>query len=308
MNEACESVQLSARGKGIELTVRPPEEKLTICGDHARLRQTIWNLLSNALRFTSSGGVIEVAVLREEGAAVVSVRDTGTGVDPEFLPIMFERFRQADASTTRRYGGLGIGLALVKQLTELHGGSVSAASEGLGKGTTITVRYPLSADTPVAGESAPPASTAVWDEDAAVNLSGVRVLVVDDEADALELARRVLRDSQADVVTAGSAQEALELIESANPDVLVSDIGMPGQDGYELLRRVRELASPALRSMPAVAVTAFARAEDRERILAAGFQAHLAKPIELRTFLMTIASVVKREPLSSSEPEQPVAA
>jgi CheY-like chemotaxis protein len=226
----------------------------------------------------------------------ISVADTGQGIRPEFLSFVFDRFRQADATTTRWHGGLGIGLSIVKQLVELHGGNVRVDSAGEGKGTTFVVTLPLSAVHPrddgqwlhpASAHGPPPIS-------ANVDLTGLRVLVVDDEIDTCKLIRRVLEDYHANVVTASSVAEALPLLESSRPDVLVSDIGMPDVDGYEFLRRVRALGPARGGKIPAIALTAFARSEDRTRALMAGYSVHVSKPVEPQELMATVASLAGR--------------
>lgn len=248
----------------------------------------MWNLLSNAVKFTPAGGAVDISLRRCSGLVELRVSDTGQGIEPAFLPHLFERFRQADASMTRRHGGLGLGLAIVKELVELHGGTVQAESAGTGKGASFTVRLPLveaPADQPEARRSllTPPEPEA---------LHGVKVLVVDDEPDALELMRRILAERGAEVTTAASAVEALAAIIRERPDVLVSDIGMPDVDGYELIRRVRGLDLQRGGAVPAVALTAYVRPEDAGQALAAGYQAHLPKPSDPSRLIATIARLV----------------
>jgi len=259
-------------------------------GDPARLQQVVWNLLSNAVKFTPSGGRVEVTVEGGPTHIEIAVEDSGDGIPAEFLPHLFDRFRQADGSITRRHGGLGLGLSIVRHLTEAHGGEVLAASDGPGRGARFRVRLPLQAaaagpDMPCFPDLLPAEGT---------DLSGVRVLVVDDEQDSRELLRRILEDCGAQVRTAPSAEAALELLPLQRPDVLVSDIGMPGTDGYELLRRVRLMGAAQGGDVPAIAVTAFARTEDRVRALRAGYSVHVAKPMEPLEIVATVASVAGR--------------
>jgi CheY-like chemotaxis protein len=255
-------------------------------GDAARLQQVVWNLLSNAIKFTPAGGRVTVRLGAQHGQASIAVADTGVGIRAEFLPHVFERFRQADGSTTRRYGGLGLGLAIVRHLVELHGGEVTVSSAGEGQGACFTVRLPLqeAAAVPVPASAAP----APLDD---VDLSGVRVLVVDDEPDVLDLITRLLREARADVHAARGAAAALQQYEAAAPDVLISDIGMPDIDGYELLARVRRDHG---RRTPAIALTAFARPEDRRRALQTGFDLYLTKPVQPREMLHAVARFAAR--------------
>jgi PAS domain S-box-containing protein len=289
---ALETVRPAADAKAIRVECALDPVAGPIPGDPARLQQVAWNLLNNAIKFTPPGGTVRVVLRPADAHVEMSVSDNGVGMDPRFLEHVFERFRQADSSTTREFGGLGLGLAIVKQLVELHGGTVSAASAGPGQGSTFSVLLPL-ADVRVRGEPArhedgsPP-------EFQAVDLRGVRVLAVDDQRDACELVERVLEECGAWVVTAPGGQSALELLPEARPDVLIADIGMPDMDGYELLRRVRALQDAGLQRIPAIAMTAFARTEDRTRALHSGFQVHIAKPVEPSELVATVASVTGR--------------
>ena len=251
----------------------------------------VWNLLSNSVKFTRKGGRVQVVLEKVGSHAVIRVCDSGEGISPEFLPLVFDRFRQADASTTRRHGGLGLGLAIVRHLTELHGGTVSAHSPGKGNGAVFTVRLPVRA---VHSEAPEPAVSTPKAPDSPASLKGLRIVIVDDEPNARDLVKRVLTDAGASVSCAGSADEALDALRAVRPDVLVSDIGMPGEDGYGLLRRVRQLGTDDGGRVPAVALTAFARAEDRRRALMAGFQMHVAKPVEAAELIAVIASVTHR--------------
>jgi len=257
-----------------------------IAGDAARLQQVVWNLLSNAVKFTPAEGRIHVRVARERGAALIEVADTGIGIRADFLPHLFDRFRQGDPSTTRRFGGLGLGLAIVKQLVEMHGGTVEARSEGEGKGARFSVRLPLDAQL-TAVHQPPPAPVAVPAE---LRLDGLRVLVVEDEPDARDLVQRVLSERGCHVTVVDSAEAALEQIADDPPQILISDIGLPEQDGYTLMERVRRSEQADVRALPGIALTAFARAEDRARALRAGFQAHIAKPVDPSDLIATVAS------------------
>ena len=292
------AVRPAAEAKGIELTlVLDPTG--AVRADPNRLQQVFWNLLTNAVKFTPKAGRVSVALERVNSHLKVSVTDTGEGIDPAFLPHVFERFRQADASTSRRHGGLGLGLSIAKQLVELHGGSIHASSHGHGTGSTFTVELPaMVLDVDAAGRSGPrqqPSHSIAEQLDAyapAAKLGGVRVLVVDDEPDARSLIERLLEDCEATVTTAGSANEALEQVAREAPDVLLSDIGMPTEDGYSLMRRIRSLSGEASR-IPAIALTAYARAEDRVKALQAGYQMHLSKPVEPVKLIEMVASLVK---------------
>ncbi|MFI5325349.1 MAG: ATP-binding protein [Candidatus Rokuibacteriota bacterium] len=294
---AIETVRPAAEAKGIRLSTLLDPGAGPVNGDPNRLQQVVWNLLSNAIKFTARGGRVQVVLERVSSHIEIAVADTGIGIKPEFLPHVFDRFRQEKASPTRSATGLGLGLSIVKHLVELHGGSVHAISAGEGQGATLTVCLPLT----VVQRNGEPSSRLHPRGTARTSplfrppdLSGIKVLVVDDQPDARDMIRRVLEDCEADVATAGSAAEALRAVEECRPDVLVSDIGMPDMDGYELLRRIRALGSPPGGHLPAIALTAFARSEDRTRALRAGFLAHVAKPVEPSELLATVASVVGR--------------
>ncbi|HEX2544426.1 MAG TPA: GAF domain-containing protein [Ramlibacter sp.] len=277
---ALDLVRPTAEAAGVRL-VADLRAVGTIHGDAARLQQVVWNLLANAVKFTPAGGEVRLVLDAVGDEVEITVSDNGVGIRPEFLPYLFDRFRQADGSTTRRFGGLGLGLSIVKHILEAHGATVAAASAGEGQGSTFRVRLPT-----LAGASAgrEPAQDA-----AAESLAGIRVLVADDDTDAREMLQRVLQDCGASVAIAGSAQAALEHLARDRFDVLVSDIGMPGMDGYELLRRVRQLPRDSNGLLPAIALTAFARSEDRQRALDAGFAQHLAKPFDPSDAVRAIA-------------------
>jgi CheY-like chemotaxis protein/two-component sensor histidine kinase len=295
---AVAAVRPGAEAKGVRLQVTLDPVAGPVRGDPGRLQQVLWNLLSNAIKFTPKGGRVQVVLERVNSHLEVVVSDTGEGIRPEFLPHVFERFRQGDASTTRRHGGLGLGLSIVRQLVELHGGSVRAKSPGEGRGATFVVMLPVAAlhedAEAAAGRGHPAAPSAAASPCGEADLTGVRVLVVDDEPDARDLVRRFLERCGARVRLAGSAAEALEVLAADAPDVLISDIGMPGVDGYDLLRRVRALPDPAARRTPAVALTAFARSEDRTRAMLAGYNVHLSKPLEPAELAATVASLMGR--------------
>jgi PAS domain S-box-containing protein len=290
---ATDAARPAAAAKGITLQIDPGATDLAVLGDADRLQQVVWNLLSNAIKFTPQAGEVRVSLGRNAGQAEISVRDTGQGIAPDFLPHVFERFRQADGAPTRQHGGLGLGLAIVRHLVELHGGTVAAASAGVGHGATFTVQLPIAALRTAdcglrAGDGAADQST-VRDPQAAI-LSGLRVLVVDDEPDARDLLQLVLTQSGALVTTADSASTALAALARERPDLLISDIGMPGVDGYALMREVRARETQSgLTHLPAIALTAYARAEDRAQALAAGFHTHMPKPIEPAALVVALA-------------------
>ena len=291
---AIETVTPAAAAKGIRLQKVLDGSAGPISGDPNRLQQVVWNLLSNAIKFTPKGGRVQATLERVNSHIEITVTDTGNGIAPDFLPHVFERFRQADGSTTRRYGGLGLGLAIVKHLVELHGGNVRVKSPGEGQGSTFTVDLPLvvvhreHTEEKRVHPRTPQFSPL---EENCTSLQGLKVLVVDDEPDARSLIKRLLEECKAVVFTAGSAAEALPIIERDQPDVLLSDIGMPETDGYEFLRQVRALGSERGGKLPAIALTAFARSEDRTRALLAGYLVHVAKPVEPHELIATVASV-----------------
>lgn len=290
----------TANTKSVRLSTTLDPDAFLVSGDPNRLQQVFWNLLSNAIKFTPKGGRVQVVLERVNSHLEVSVIDSGQGIKAEFLPYVFDRFRQQDATTTRQHGGLGLGLAIVKQLVELHGGNVRVKSPGEGKGTTFIVSLPLTVLHP---EAEPMESDRRHPQVATshpnlriqeLNLQGVKVLVVDDEADARALVKRLLEDRGASVRAAGSVDEAMRLLTEEKPDVLISDIGMPGEDGYSLLRRVRALGVEQGGAVPAVALTAYARAEDRMKAILAGFQMHVSKPVEPAELLTMVASLSGR--------------
>jgi len=295
---AVETVAPAANAKGIRLETELDPDAGPISGDPGRLQQVVWNLLSNAIKFTPRDGTVQIILERVNSHVEIRVADTGIGIKPEFIPYLFERFRQGDASTTRKYGGLGLGLSIVKSLVELHGGTVAVSSDGEGRGTTVTVRLPLTTVSRRTEEleraqprtrGSAPAYSPIESE-----LAGLKVLVVDDQPDARDLIKRVLEDSGAEVFSAATAAEALALLKVWRPDVLVSDIGMPEADGYELLRRIRALGVERGGKIPAIALTAFARSEDRTRALRAGFVVHVSKPVDPSELVATVASVAGR--------------
>jgi len=283
---AIRSILPSAESKGVRIETRiGPLGGAEIFGDSSRLEQVLNNLLSNAVKFTPKDGRVEVELTREDTLLELAVRDTGEGIEPEFMPHLFDRFRQADGSAARKHGGLGLGLALVRQLTELHGGSVEARSEGKGRGATFLVRLPIAIEGVETGSGPGAASSVAWD------LSGLSVLLVDDDPDAAEMMKRMLEECRATVITALGADEALARLGDRTVDVIVSDIGMPVRDGYDF---IRELRSRGI-TTPAVALTAFARLEDRARALQAGYRAHVAKPVKTAELLAALTALRSSE-------------
>ena len=285
-------VQPAADAKGIQLDYWAQPGLGAISADSARLQQIVWNLLSNAVKFTPHGGKIHVRVQRDEANAMVSVSDTGQGIDPEFLPRVFDRFRQADSSTTRSFGGLGLGLAIVRHLVELHGGTVSAQSDGTGKGATFSASFPLIADR---AEPSPTMQNGEIHHSELRSLDGLRVLLVDDEVETREIISTVVERTGAEVKTCTSAREALSELADWRPHVILSDIGMPDEDGYSFINRVRLLPQDEGGNTPAAALTAYARDEDRKQALAAGYQMHIAKPIGAGQLVSMIAKLAGRE-------------
>ncbi len=293
---ALETVRPGADAKRIRLEQVLDPKAGPISGDPGRLQQVIWNLLSNAIKFTPAGGKVQVVLARVNSHIEISISDSGIGIRPEFLPHVFDRFRQADGSTTRRHGGLGLGLAIAKHLVELHGGSLKAHSAGESRGATFIVDLPLTAvhRAQPAPERAHPGSAAQAPPPATLpDLRGLTVLAVDDQPDARDLLKRVLEDAGARVLTAASVQEALALVKREKPHVLVSDIGLPEADGYDLIRELRALG-PGRGDIPAIALTAFARSEDRTKVLRAGFRMHVSKPVEPAELCVAVANVAGR--------------
>jgi signal transduction histidine kinase/ActR/RegA family two-component response regulator len=296
---ALDVVKPLAVDRQIDLRFSPgPDSPALVSGDAGRLQQVIWNLLANAVKFTAQGGRIDVSIERVGSSIELNIVDTGQGISPEFLPHVFERFRQADGAPSRRHGGLGLGLAIVRQLVELHGGTVQAASAGVGRGATFTVRLPiLDADAHLkrdagleerrsAGSSGSPTPRSP-------RLDDLRIVVVDDNADGRALTTLTLTQAGASVQAVASAREALELLEVQRPDVLISDIGLPDEDGYTLVGRIRRHEAEHGGFLPAIALTGYARADDRTRALAAGFQAHVTKPLEPAELIVTILDVTR---------------
>jgi signal transduction histidine kinase/ActR/RegA family two-component response regulator len=298
MSDAVDSVRPAAEAKGITLTCRLPEARGAVPPlslDAARVQQVAWNLLTNAIKFTPAGGRVELTVERRGDEALVRVTDTGAGIPAEFLPFVFDRFRQADSSSRRSYGGLGLGLSIVKQLVEMHGGSVAVESAGEGRGAAFTVRLPIAPGAQRAG-SAPRRTDAAAapSRPASVSVRGVSVLVVDDDNDGRELVRRFLEDAEATVYTAASVADARTVLRDRDVGVLLSDIAMPEEDGYDLIRWLRSSGEPRLRSLPACALSAFARPEDRARALASGYDDHLGKPVRPDTLIQAVDALRQR--------------
>ena len=295
LDNAIATVQPAADAKNVRLQSLIDPRVGPISGDPDRLQQVVWNLVSNAVKFTPKGGRVQVRLERVNSHVEVVVSDTGIGIKPDFLPLVFERFRQAESGPTRKTGGLGLGLAIVRHLVEMHGGSVHAASPGEGQGATFTVRFPVMAVQPgKAPKREHPLTEARNPLQDLANLAGVHVLAVDDEPDALALLRDVLESAGAKVSTASSVAEALEKLSAIQADVMVADIGMPETDGYELIRRVRASANPTIRDIPAAALTAFARSDDRTKALQSGFEMHMAKPVDPGELVASVATLVRR--------------
>jgi CheY-like chemotaxis protein/anti-sigma regulatory factor (Ser/Thr protein kinase) len=294
---AVEAVRPAAEAKGVRLQRIMDTGTVTVSGDPVRLQQVIWNLLSNAIKFTPKGERVQIRLERVNSHIEIAVSDSGAGIAPEFLPYVFDRFRQADQRTSRQHGGLGLGLAIVRHLVELHGGSVRAESPGKGQGSTFTVLLPVAPVYQSVGLEKrvhPAARDTLPVYECPDRLDGLKVLVVDDEPDTREMLKVGLGQCGATVAAAGSAVEALEAIVAAVPDLLISDIGMPGEDGYELIRRVRELPDESGGRVPAIALTAYARVEDRMQALRAGYQMHVPKPVELAELVAVAASLIQR--------------
>lgn len=294
VDQTVESVRPTADAKQIRLRKILDPHPGPVSGDPTRLQQVFWNLLTNAIKFTPKGGTVDVLLQRVNSHLEVTFHDSGIGIKPEVLPYVFERFRQADSSTTRTFGGLGLGLSIVKNLVELHGGTVRALSSGEDQGSTFVVSLPIAPVRDGEPREHPTAFRSPASDSKRIRLPGVKVLIVDDEADARELLKRVLTQSEAEVVAVRSGREALELIRSYQPHVIISDIGMPGMDGYEFIREVRSLLPAEVGKIPAIALTAFARSEDRTNAMIAGYQVHVAKPIEPQELVATVSSLARR--------------
>lgn len=287
---ALETVRLAAEAKSIQIHTIFDHSIGQVMGDANRLQQVVWNLLSNAVKFTPAAGQIEIHIQEVDGQAQIQVSDTGKGITAEFLPYVFDYFRQADGTTTRKFGGLGLGLAIVRQVVEMHGGTVKAASPGEGNGATFTVSIPLLViNQQVKNEQAqfPP------DVAETPNLSGVKILVVDDEPDIRDLVTFILQDYGVEVTAVTSAAEALEAISRSLPDIMISDIGMPEMDGYMLIRQLRQRSPQQGGNISAIALTAYAGEVNQQQALTAGFQMHVSKPIDPDGLVSAIVSLLK---------------
>ena len=293
---AAEGIRPTAEAKGVRLQVLLEPQVGPVFGDRERLQQVVWNLLSNGVKFTRKGGLVQVTLQRINSHVEIVVKDTGVGIKPDFLPHVFDRFRQADGSTTRNYGGLGLGLAIVRHLVELHGGTAWAESGGEEQGATFTVRLPLMTSSDHHPEEVlrQPAVSMVERDRQPASLDGLRVLVVDDELDARALLTAMLERCGAQVIAVGSAREGLDSLETWIPDVMIADIGMPVEDGYGLIKKVRALPKEHGGHTPALALTAYARTEDRVRALSEGYQVHLAKPVDRYELAAVVASLGQR--------------
>jgi signal transduction histidine kinase/ActR/RegA family two-component response regulator len=297
INAAIDSVQLAIDSKDLKLKITLDPSARHTLGDASRLQQVVWNLLANAIKFTPTGGRIEVKVERAGRNLQIRVSDTGQGIDADFLPFIFDRFRQADGSTTREHGGLGLGLAIVRHLVELHGGTIKADSAGEGKGATFIINLPLAPQDSTRRRNVIGSLQAKEASQGNVtslpSLADVKVLLVDDDPDTLQILSVMLAESKAGVQTAASVSEALEILEWYQPDVLVSDLAMPGEDGYSLIGKIRALAGGKVTQVPAVALTSYVRVEDRARALSAGFNLFVPKPVEPEELITAIANLVE---------------
>jgi CheY-like chemotaxis protein/two-component sensor histidine kinase len=291
ISAATEVVRPTAEAKGIRVETELPAQPMVVAGDSNRLQQVVWNLLSNAIKFTPTGGRVVLSVNERGPHVEIRVTDNGQGISKGFLPFVFDRFRQADSTTTRQHGGLGLGLAIARHLVEIHGGNIRAESDGLEQGATFVVTLPrLGADVSKGGLETDRQKPL----DEVARLDGIHVLLVDDDDDTLHLITAALTQGHARVTAVSSAAAAMEAIRIAVPDVLVSDIAMPGEDGYNLLEQVRMLDLDHGRALPAVAITAYAQEEDRQKALAAGFLTYLPKPIELSDLITAVEQAARR--------------
>ncbi len=297
-HQAIEVVRHSATAKHIRIVFDMGLDTCPLIGDPERMQQVVWNLLSNAIKFTPPGGTVSIGIERAPGAATLTVADTGIGIDPDLLPFVFERFKQGDSSTTRRYGGLGLGLALVRHIAELHGGSVAAASPGQGQGSTMRVTFPAHTGSPAEApaKSVPAVPPPRREGGPLEPLQGLRVLLVEDDPDARELVGAMLVNTGAVVRSVSSAEAAYEAFSTFRPQVLVSDVAMPDEDGYSLIRRIRALDATQGGKIPAIALTAYTRAEDRTKALAAGFTTHIGKPVNPADLVAALENLAALEP------------
>ena len=297
IDAAVDAVRPAAEAKGVRVQKVTDTGTVSIPGDPVRLQQVVWNLLANAIKFTPRGGRVQIRSERVNSHLEIIVSDTGSGISPDFLPHVFDRFRQADQKTSRQHGGMGLGLAIVRHLVEMHGGTVRADSEGEGKGATFTVMLPI---TPVyqvdssGGRVHPGARDLLPPDDSTDRLDGLRILVVDDEPDTRDLLKQGLEYCGATVEVAGSAAEAIDSLQIWLPDILISDIGMPGTDGYDFIRQVRNLPPQRGGKVAAIALTAYTRIEDRLQALRAGYDMHVPKPVELTELVAVAATVARR--------------
>jgi PAS domain S-box-containing protein len=301
LQDVVDVLRPSAETKRVALNVVGDAKGEIVLGDAGRLRQAIWNLLSNAVKFSNECGLVEARLARAENQIEITVSDTGVGIDPQFMPYLFERFRQADGATTREHGGLGIGLAIARHIVEMHGGDISASSPGKDQGATFKIRLPLISKAPA---SQPPAAEhrrtapdgaqekARMAAEERQRLDGLRILLVEDNPDILETLRSIFNERGAEVITATSASEAMDQLEQRKPDALVSDVAMPDQDGYELIRNVREREAELGGGIPAIAITGCSSAGDRVRALSSGFQMHIAKPVDPEELIAVVASLI----------------
>jgi len=291
LESAINVVRPTAEAKGIQIEFDFAREPTVVSGDANRLQQVFWNLLSNAVKFTAPGGKVTLALRQLDTEVEIEITDTGQGIDPAFLPFVFDRFRQADSTSTRQHGGLGLGLAIARHLVEIHGGRISAASDGEGMGATFRLILPVIGS--LAKPVMPPhgAEPVAEPRPAQDVLAGIDVLVVDDDVDTLELLSAALKQRSASVTAVSSTAAAMDSIMASRPHVLISDIAMPGEDGYDLIKQV--IALELMPKIPAIAITAYAKEEDRERALAAGFQRYLSKPVELGEFISAVAEAAE---------------
>ena len=298
---ALDTLHPAAAAKGVTLTVSLERKAGFVNGDASRLQQVVWNLISNAIKFTPENGQVEVRLQQQDSQLILSVKDSGIGIKKEFLPYVFDRFRQADSSTTRVHGGLGLGLAIVRHLVELHGGTVAVASDGIGLGSLFTVRLPV-VGRDVATVTRDKETDFMPIQEKAARMAvfrGLRVLVVDDEADTRDLLFRILNQYGAEVCVAASSADALQTLQEWQPDVLLADLGMPFEDGFTLIRQIRAMSPEQGGHIPAAALTAYASEEDRRRSLASGFELHIAKPVEPQTLVEAVENLAKRNAVAT---------